>query len=339
MGKKKSLSSEVRAQIVALAGEGYSERQLAQRFGCSKTAVHGCLVRYQQDNTFTDSKRSGRPRVTTRREDGMIRRIALRSPSSSCRKIRADLLRSGTKVSMKTVSRRLVDDFGLKSRKPAAKPRLTPAMLKRRLQFAEQYRNWTSDDWGKVLFSDESMVEQFNSRVKYVRRPVGERYNKRYTVMTMKHPPKQMVWGAMSVNGTAGLYFLEQNVTMNGEKYLDLLKDKLQLHMSVHKCTVFMHDGAPCHKTKKVSEYLRSIGVDVLQWPGNSPDLNPIENLWSIMKNKVAEKQPGNIPELIEAIKLVWVKEITKDYCRKLIESMPRRLEEVIRNKGGHTKY
>ena len=79
--------------------------------------------------------------------------------------------------------------------------------------------------------------------------------------------------------------------------------------------------------------------IKTLEWPENSPDLNPIENLWCVMKNKVLKKHPANLSALQLAIKEVWVKKISSDYCCKLIESMPHRLQEVIKNKGRHTKY
>ena len=66
-----------------------------------------------------------------------------------------------------------------------------------------------------------------------------------------------MIWGAMPARGTAGLYFVE-NTAMNYEKYLAMLKDKLNIHINVHQCNVFMQDGAPCHRAKKVTEYLKS---------------------------------------------------------------------------------
>ena len=65
-------------------------------------------------------------------------------------------------------------------------------------------------------------------------------------------------WGAMSVKGTVVLLFLTPGTTTNGAKYLQLLKNKLQFHMNVHECTIFMQDGAPCHKAKIVSNFLKS---------------------------------------------------------------------------------
>ena len=148
-----------------------------------------------------------------------------------------------------------------------------------------------------------------------------------------------MIWGAMSQRAIAGLFFLPGRTTMNGEKYVQLRSDMLQLHMQVHRCNRFMQDGAQCHRSKLVTNFLKMKKMKVLDWPGNSPDLKPIENLWMVMKDKVAEKQPSSLSDLCRATKKVWVKDISKEYCANLVNSMPRHLAAVIQNNSGHTKY
>ena len=154
-----------------------------------------------------------------------------------------------------------------------------------------------------MLFSDESSVQQFSARVQHVWRPSGERYHEKYTVPTVKHPPSQMVWGAMSAAGTGGLYFLTPGTTMNGEKYVKVLQEKLQLHMTVHQSDIFMHDGAPCHRSRVAKKFSGEKNIRPLEWPRNSPNLNPIENLWMLLKNKVSKKQPTNAKSLLTASK------------------------------------
>ena len=134
-------------------------------------------------------------------------------------------------------------------------------------------------------FLRRSTFQQFTVRKNHIRRPVGERFNAKYTISTpVKHPPTQMIWGAISANGTAGSYFLKPGTTVNGAKYAELLRDKLPTHTAIHQSLIFMHDGAPCHRSKIVKQFCTENHVKILDWPGNSSDLNPIENLWTKMK-------------------------------------------------------
>ena len=66
----------------------------------------------------------------------------------------------------------------------------------------------------------------------------------------MKHLPSQMIEDSMSCFGPSGLYFIPSNTTMSGPRYVEVLKEKLKLHRDIHKCTIFMPDGAPCHRSK-----------------------------------------------------------------------------------------
>ena len=77
-----------------------------------------------------------------------------------------------------------------------------------------------------------------------------------------------------------------------------------------------------------------------MSWPGNSPDLNPIENVWKIMKDKVMQHGQGvSLPTLVQTIKQVWTQELDMAYFKKLSDSMPDRLRAVIKAKGQMTKY
>uniref|UniRef100_A0A9J8DCQ8 Tc1-like transposase DDE domain-containing protein n=1 Tax=Cyprinus carpio carpio TaxID=630221 RepID=A0A9J8DCQ8_CYPCA len=101
---------------------------------------------------------------------------------------------------------------------------------------------------------------------------------------------------------------------------------------------VFQHDLAPSHSAKTTGKWFTDHGITVLNWPANSPDLNPIENLWDILKRKLRDARPNTLDELKAAIEASWAS-ITPQQCHRLIASMPRRIEAVISAKGFPTKY
>ncbi len=101
---------------------------------------------------------------------------------------------------------------------------------------------------------------------------------------------------------------------------------------------IFQQDLAPAHTAKSTKSWLNDHGVGVLDWPANSPDLNPIENLRGIVKKKMRNKRPKNADELKATVKETWAS-IPPQQCHKLITSMPRRIETVIKAKGVPTKY
>ena len=150
MGKKASLLATQRTQITVLWQEGYSELH------CGKTAVHTAKVNFMKYGNYKDRKRSGRPRKSIPKDDNVMKRIVAHSPTSSCQKIKTYLSQKDAEISLKTIFRHLCDQFNLKLYKPARKPRLTPQIKMKRLTFAKKYESWTAEDWGQVMFSDES---------------------------------------------------------------------------------------------------------------------------------------------------------------------------------------
>ena len=117
------------------------------------------------------------------------------------------------------------------------------------------------------MFSDESTLQQFIVRKRHVRRPRGTRFNEKYTISMMKHPPSQMIRGAISEHGVAGISFFPTGTTMNGPRYLELLAEKLKVYMAVSYefyCTIFMQDGVPCHRSKVAKTFLAENRTKVL---------------------------------------------------------------------------
>lgn len=334
----KRIPSTVHSQIAILHQEGYSSRQIAQRLSLVQSTVVRSLKSWQATGKFGYNKPSGRPNCTTNRMDISIIKAAKKSPRKSAVGIMVGLP-PGNRPSSRTIQRRLFNN-GLQSYTPAKKPVLSVKNVKDRLAFCNKYRHWTDTQWQRVMFSDESMISQFYAFTRHVRRPPNTRFCNRYIVPTVKNAPKLMVWGAISAKGRSGLWFMPEGSTINGAVYLDVLKDKLPQFMAIHDCDTFQQDGAPCHQTKAVKQWLTQNNINLLgPWPGNSPDLNPIENCWVLLKRKVAGHNPTSLKELKNAIKKVWIEEISPEYCEKLCLSMRTRIEEVIANKGQHTKY
>jgi hypothetical protein len=129
---------------------------------------------------------------------------------------------------------------------------------------------------------------------------------------------------------------------MNAEKYLQVLEEKLlrsARDLYGDDDWVFQQDNAPCHTAKRCQNWFRAQGISVLEWPAQSPDLNPIENLWMQIKVLVAKDKPSTKTTLIEAIIKAWYKVITPERLESLVASMPRRCKAVIEAKGWPTKY
>ena len=342
MVKGCELTPRKKAVIVALSQEGLSSRVISDRVGFNQSTVVRLLQKYRKMGTVNREKGRGRKKLSTAAEDRFLVRMSLKNRRASSTDLkRAWQESSGVNVTSRTVRNRLLA-AGLAARRPRKKPLLTKAMRQARLKWAREHSAWTVDQWNTVIFSDESKFNLHGSDgVQFVRRRSGEEYHPSCITSTIKHPQGQMIWGCISSYGVGRLHFVTG--TVNADVYINILQTKLLPTIrdsfgDVHNCT-FQDDSAPCHRAKKVNEFLATTGVNVLQWPGNSPDLNPIENCWQVIGVKLAAKKLRNKRELQEAIIRVWNYELSRDYIHTLIKSMPARIKAVIKARGGTTKY
>jgi transposase len=337
------LSSVEKARILSWREEGVSVDVIAERLGCHRSAIFRLLNKAKNLPPLQIPERkkgSGRPKKIPGHALKILERFVKKNPLATAGDIKQQVPEvSG--ISVRHINWLILKKLKMPSRIAAQKPLLTEKMKKKRLAFAKKHRSWTAEDWRKVMYSDESTFRCLRSTRSRVRRPTGSnRFDSRYTVKTVKHPDSVMVWACFSgAVGRGGLFFLPKNVTMNGERYQQVLEDHLLPFMAIHRCTHFLQDGAPCHASKRIKQYLADKPFQVMDWPGNSPDLNPIENAWNFMKNRLNSQDISSVPKLKEAITKMWTMDISVEYLRTLSDSMPRRMEEVIKNGGDMTKY
>ena len=157
----------------------------------------------------------------------------------------------------------------------------------------------------------------------------------------VKHPLKKMFWGCFSYYGVGPLKPVEG--VMNSEKYLNVLTKKVIPEMArkfQEGSGIFQQDSAPCHTSRKVKNFINLNNILVLDWPGNSPDLNPIENLWIRIKLRLRRRDCTTMVKLIEAISDCWYRDPqTQEKCKKLIDSMPKQVKSVLTSCDGHIRY
>jgi len=254
MGKKSSLSTEKRTQIVTLSNLNFSVHAIAKKVKVSKTAAHNAIMKYQNEGTFNDRKRPGWPRVSSCRDDHVMHKVVIRSPMSSSNKIQDKGMRNSSQRQNESVQ--VVNGFWPQILQVSPKTTLDSSDEEKTSWFRQDTCQLGHRNVKNVLFSDESTVQQFSVRRYRVWRLVGTRYGKKYTTRTAKHPLVKW-YGERCPSGGQLDVFLPPGTAMNGEKYVNLLKSKVELHMRVHNCDIFIHDGAPCHRSKVVKNFLQ----------------------------------------------------------------------------------
>ena len=286
-----------------------------------------------------DIKRSGRPKKTTNAEDRHLRALHLRNRFQSASET-ARHWQGNAQISRQTVVRRLAD-HGLKCRRPVQKQGLLPRHVAARLAWATHHRRWTIRQWSNVIWSDEKcfVVDKKDGRIRCYRRR-----NERFRQPNIhQYGPKQtiMIWAAISADGKSNIIRFNGNVTARRYQDEALLPGLIPFLNRHNQQVLFMQDNATPHRAHTTRAFLQANNVNVFgPWPAKSPDMNPIENLWSQMETAIQRRpnRPTNRDELWQAVQDEWAN-INMFDVRRLVLSMRRRCSALVAAAGHHTTY
>ena len=151
-----------------------------------------------------------------------------------------------------------------------------------------------------------------------------------------------MVWGCIGWNGVEVLSEVEGR--MDAEQYMVILEEGLLQSMKESGIPeddiIFQQDNDPKHTSRRAQKWFEEQDIKFLDWPAQSPDLNLIEHTWNHIKRSLSSYKSASIGvhQLWERVVVEWGK-ISVEECQKWIDSMPRRVEVVMKAKGAHTKY
>jgi transposase len=330
MSRQVSKQQQIRNLIKLLYDHGIKDVDLlAQVSNGSKRTVQRVIKAINSNQTIERKPGGGRPPKLSKKHCDILSKLVKRNPRYSAARLGELAVDKGVpKVSRVTIWRHL-KKMGYKIFTPQRIPMLTKRHKKSRLDWCEANKN---TDWSKVCFTDESYF--------MVHRNVNRRWDKRRPkVPTPAHGPSFMVWGGISINGLTVL-FVDRG-SINAEWYTEILHQNLVESMKAYYGDdwVLQQDNARPHTAKFTRNWMSANGIKIMDWPACSPDLNPIEHVWAIMKNRLEVLNPKNSSAFMDAIKKVWA-ELWDDgeLVKTLIESMPKRIAKCIKAKGGYFK-
>jgi len=207
--------------------------------------------------------------------------------------------------------------------------------------FAKEHLGWTIDQWKQVIWTDESSFESGKSGQLRVWRTADEEFNQECTGSTHKSGRTSvMVWGAIAYDQKSELVVMDKNKRTAADFVDQVYDGPLLQFLTGFIDPILMEDGAPIHRAKAATEWRDELELKKLIWPAQSPDMNPIENLWAVMKKAVQKvhKSGDTVDVLIKNIKEAW-ENIPMELINRLVETMPTRVNELKKNKGKSTRY
>ncbi|MCG8430148.1 MAG: transposase, partial [Candidatus Omnitrophica bacterium] len=251
----------------------------------SRATVYRTISKISAGESIEHGTGAGRPQIYNPNDRRRLAQLALRNRTESARKLGMLMQLKGSPAASDRTVRRHLNNMQYWSLLPKPVPMLSAENMETRVKWAQDFQDFRWDD---VIFSDESAVQLFRNKL-----TVWTDIKKESRVkkpMPIKSP-SLMIWGAISMKGQSELRIIDTTIDQYvyqqvlGDTLLPFVEDNFPDHY------VFQHDNAPPHKAKSTVAWMNDVISHVLPWPSKSPDLNPIKNVWKVLKDKVDRRR------------------------------------------------
>ena len=334
------LAKEKISEIIALLQSGLTPQQVADKTNASYTTIK----RIRQNNAMdVIIPIGGRPAKLSDRNILYMMHLITSNKAISSIDLKHSLNSMKIYASPSTIRRSLRKE-GMNAITVKPKPYLSLRHKRLRLQFALMHKDWTLADWTRVIFSDETKINRFGSDgPNHIwKRPSRNILDREISGTVKFGGGSLMMYGCITHDGPG--YACRIDGSMNAELYTEILDDELMQTIDFYKMdknkVIYAQDNDPKHTANLTCQWFQTNQIKLLACPPQSPDLNPIEHIWHILKLclNAYRKPPIGMNDLWERVEAEW-ENINPEICRVLIESMPKRMKAVIKVHGGYIKY
>jgi transposase len=335
-----------RIQIIAFRERvQWSWTKIGKELNIDRNTARRIYERYRQYGTPSNRKRSGRPPIFDAAEKACLEAFVTRDSRTRRLSWEAICIEMGYACDPKTV-RNVLKSMGYHKRVPRRKFHVRPDNRPKRVAWCQERLHWTKEEWKRVIWTDESSFSTagFAHRPWVIRKPGEEDHPD--CVDNTFHSGRQtkMVWGAFCGTTKSDLIFVPGKAKIDSATYVRTIMEPALVPFWQQCCeeygwTIVMEDGAPGHKGYSKG-YRELNGIEVLEWPAQSPDLNLIEACWRDIETELGEiwERASDIEILKTMLSITW-EQITEERLDRLVDSMPSRLQAVIDAGGAATPY